>query len=110
MLFTGKDNLEEAREEMKKAASHFVITQGKNGAMIFDGETFIDIEPYKTTAIDSNGAGDMFAGAFLYGITNGHSYASSGKLASMASSRIVSQFGPRLKWHEAKEVLSRLRP
>ena len=108
MLFTGKDNLVEAREEMKKVAKHFVITQGKNGAMIFDGDTFIDIEPYPTTAIDSNGAGDMFAGAFLFGITNGHSYASSGKLASMASSRIVSQFGPRLKWHEAKEILNRL--
>jgi len=110
MLFTGKDNLAEAREEMKKAAKHFVITQGKNGAMIFDGDTFIDIEPYKTVAIDSNGAGDMFAGAFMYGITNGHSYASSGKLASMASSKIVSQFGPRLQWHEAKEILGRLNP
>ncbi|SDD75862.1 Sugar or nucleoside kinase, ribokinase family [Algoriphagus faecimaris] len=110
MLFTGKDNLLEAREELKKVAKHFVITQGKNGAMIFDGDTFIDIEPYKTTAIDSNGAGDMFAGAFLYGITNGHSFASSGKLASMASSKIVSQFGPRLLWHEAKEILNRLNP
>lgn len=110
MLFTGKDNLAEAREEMKKAAKHFVITQGKNGAMIFDGDTFIDIEPYKTVAIDSNGAGDMFAGAFMFGITNGHSYASSGKLASMASSKIVSQFGPRLKWHEAREILARLHP
>lgn len=110
MLFTGKETLAEAREEMKKAAKHFVITQGKNGAMIFDGDTFIDIEPYKTVAIDSNGAGDMFAGAFMYGITNGHSYASSGKLASMASSRVVSQFGPRLKWHEAKEILTKLNP
>jgi sugar/nucleoside kinase (ribokinase family) len=110
MLFTGKDNLAEAREEMKKVAKHFVITQGKNGAMIYDGDTFIDIEPYPTTAIDSNGAGDMFAGAFLFGITNGHSYASSGKLASMASSKIVSQFGPRLKWHEAKDILARLNP
>lgn len=110
MLYTGKDTLSEAREELKKIAKHFVITQGKNGAMIFDGDTFIDIEPYPTTAIDSNGAGDMFAGAFLFGITNGHSYASSGKLASMASSKIVSQFGPRLQGHEAKEILDRLNP
>jgi sugar/nucleoside kinase (ribokinase family) len=110
MLYTGKSNLMEAREELKKTASHFVITQGKNGAMIFDGDTFIDIEPYPTTAIDSNGAGDMFAGAFMYGITNGHSYASSGKLASMASSKIVSQFGPRLQWHEVKGILARLNP
>jgi hypothetical protein len=28
----------------------------------------------------------------------------------MASSRIVSQFGPRLKWHEAKEILTKLIP
>lgn len=110
MIFTGKDNLMEAREELKKVAKHFVITQGKNGAMIYDGDTFIDIEPYPTTAVDSNGAGDMFAGAFMYGITNGHSYASSGKLASMASSKIVSQFGPRLEWHQAKDILSRLNP
>lgn len=108
MLFTGKDNLKGAREELKKVAKKFVITQGKNGALIYDGDTFIDIEPYATTAIDSNGAGDMFAGAFLFGITNGHSYASSGKLASMASSKIVSQFGPRLQWHEAKDILARL--
>ena len=110
LLYTGKDNLEEARQELKKVARHFVITLGKNGALIFDGDTFIEIEPYQTVSIDSNGAGDMFAGAFIYGITNGHSYASSGKLASMASSRIVSQFGPRLKWHEAKEILARLNP
>lgn len=107
-LYTGKQDLKEAREELKKVARRFVITMGKNGAMIFDGDTFIDIEPYQTVSIDSNGAGDMFAGAFIYGITNGHSYASSGKLASMASSKIVSQFGPRLKWHEAKEILGRL--
>lgn len=109
-IFTGKENILEAREDLKRVAKHFVITMGKNGAMIFDGDTYIDIEPYQTVSIDSNGAGDMFAGAFIYGITNGHSYASSGKLASMASSKIVSQFGPRLKWHEAKEILARLNP
>lgn len=108
MLFTDKDNLQEAREELKKAAKRFVITQGENGAMIFDGDTFIDIEPYNVRAIDTNGAGDLFAGAFLYGITNGHSFADSGKLASLASSKVVTQFGPRLEWQQAKEILNNL--
>jgi sugar/nucleoside kinase (ribokinase family) len=105
MLYTGKETLLEAREELKKAAKRFVITQGENGAMIFDGDTFIDIEPYKVQAVDTNGAGDLFAGAFLYGITNGKSYADSGKLASLASSKLVTQFGPRLEWPQAKELL-----
>ena len=108
MAFTGKDNLEEAREALKKEARKFVITQGKNGAMIYDGDTFIDIEPYPVQAVDTNGAGDMFAGAFLYGITNGMTYAGAGKLASLASSRVVSQFGPRLKWHETQAILKKM--
>jgi len=108
MLFTGKDNLEEARQALKRDAKRFVITQGANGAMIFDGDTFIDIEPYKVQAIDTNGAGDLFAGAFLYGITNGKSYADAGKLASLASSKVVTQFGPRLEWHQSKDILAKL--
>lgn len=106
--YTGKDNILEAREELKKDAKRFVITQGKNGAMIFDGDTFIDIEPYNVKAVDANGAGDMFAGAFLYGLTHGMGYAGSGKLASLASSKVVAQYGPRMKWHEVQEILNHL--
>lgn len=104
-IYTGKDNLKEARELLKKEAKRFVITQGANGAMIYDGDTFIDIEPYDVKAVDTNGAGDMYAGAFLYGITNGMGFAGAGKLASLAGSKVVSQFGPRLKWHQMQEIL-----
>ena len=81
---------------------------GKNGATIFDGDTFIDIESYEVDAVDSTGAGDMFAGAFLYGITNGHSYAEAGKLASLASSKVVSKYGPRLDMDQIKAVYDHL--
>ncbi|RJE70349.1 adenosine kinase [Reichenbachiella sp. MSK19-1] len=108
MLYTATDSLLDAREALKAIAKKFVITLGQNGAMIFDGDTFVDIEPYKVEAIDTNGAGDMFAGAFLYGITHGHSFAESGKLASLAASKVVSQFGPRLEKAQALEVLSTL--
>lgn len=104
LKFTDSNNLSVAREELKKVAKRFVITQGKNGAIIFDGDTFIDIEPYGVQAVDTNGAGDMFAGTFLYGITNGHSFAGSGKLASLASSKVVSQYGPRLDMKAIKEI------
>jgi sugar/nucleoside kinase (ribokinase family) len=50
----------------------------------------------------------MFSGAFLYGITHRHSYAEAGKLASLASSRVVAQWGPRLEAHQAKKILSEL--
>lgn len=104
LAYVGTESLMEAREALKKVAKNFVITLGENGAMIWDGVTFIDIEPYQVKAIDSNGAGDMYAGAFLYAVSQGHTCASAGKLASMASSKVVSQFGPRLKAQDSQEI------
>jgi sugar/nucleoside kinase (ribokinase family) len=108
MIYTGATSVAEAREKLKKVAKHFVITLGANGALIYDGDTFIQIDPYKVQAVDTNGAGDMFAGAFMYAITNGHSYAEAGKLASLASSQVVRQWGPRLDLAHIKSLLSQL--
>ena len=108
MIFTGTDSIEAARTQLKQVAKKFVVTRGANGALIYDGDTFITIEPYKVIAVDTNGAGDMFAGAFLYGITHGHSLAQAGKLASLASSRVVSQWGPRLAKNQTQAVLHEL--
>ena len=108
MIFTGADTLHEAREKLKLSAKRFAITLGANGALIYDGDTFIQIEPYAVRAIDTNGAGDMFSGAFLYAITHGHSFAEAGKLASLASSRVVSQWGPRLEPQQMKDLLGDL--
>ena len=107
-LFTGTENLLEARERLKLSAKKFAITLGANGASIFDGDTFVDIEPYRVEAVDTNGAGDMFAGAFLFGITHGHTYAEAGKIASLAASRIVAKFGPRLETSQIREIMDTL--
>lgn len=104
LAFVGTESLTEAREALKKIAKSFVITRGDKGATLFDGTAFIDVEPFKVMAIDSNGAGDMYAGAFLYAISQKHSFAAAGKLASLAASRVVSQFGPRLKLQETQDI------
>lgn len=108
MIFTGTNSVLEARRKLRDLAKRFVITQGENGATIFDGDTFINIEPYKVKAVDTNGAGDMFSGAFMYGITHGHSFAEAGKLASLASSKVVAQWGPRLETSQIQKILSEL--
>ena len=105
--FTDTENLDEAMDKLKKFASSFVITRGNEGAVIWDGEKRIDIRAFETKAIDSNGAGDMFAGAFLFGVTNGLSFEQAGTLASLASSKVVSQFGPRLVKSQMDEILKK---
>lgn len=104
LSFTGKENYEEAALELKKVAKTFAITLGSKGAYVFDGKNDIHIITNKVKAIDTNGAGDLFAGAFLYAITNGHSYAVAGRLACSAASVLVTQFGARLEKEQAKLV------
>ena len=48
-------------------------------------------------AVDTTGAGDMYAGGLLFGITNGLDWQQAGKLASHAAARVVSQMGARLE-------------
>lgn len=104
MAFTETVDLESSAEKLKAFAKTFVITLGDKGAMVYDGTRLINIDPTPVKAIDSNGAGDMYAGAFLFGITHGYDFAVAGKLAGVAASRVVSQFGPRLKTETAREI------
>lgn len=108
MLWSGTDTLDAACEALKGKAKQFAITLGAKGAKLFDGERYMDVAPHHVRAIDSNGAGDMFSGAFLYGLSKGYDFETCGKIASLASSLVVSQFGPRLSPEQHREVLERL--
>ena len=100
MAFTGTESLEAAAESLKQHTKTFAITDGANGAITFDGNTMNQSKGVEAKAIDTNGAGDMFAGAFLYAITSGKSYAWAADLANDCAARVVAQFGPRLESSE----------
>lgn len=97
LAWADTDDLVVAVKALRRVSRAFVVTRGAKGALAFDGTEFIEIAPHEVHAVDTNGAGDMFAGAFLYGITEGHSWEDAGKIASAASARVVSSFGPRLE-------------
>lgn len=102
------EDLKVAMEYLKTISQGFAITKGANGSVVFDGQQLLDIDPVTVKAVDTVGAGDMYAGAFLYGITNGMSYTEAGNLASVASARIVTNYGPRLETSETKSLLNTL--
>ena len=64
--------------------------------MVFDGNQYFSAPAQPITAVDTNGAGDMFAGAYLYGITQGYISLSAAVFANRAASAVVGQYGPRL--------------
>ena len=90
------DSLDTAVEKLKEVANTFVITRGGDGALTFDGNKLTEVSSHKVKAVDTNGAGDMFAGAFLYAITRGEDFPTAGRFASLAAGRIVANYGPRL--------------
>jgi len=100
MAFTGTETLEAASEALKQYTKTFAITDGAKGAVTFDGSSLNQSESVKAEAIDTNGAGDMFAGAFLYAITSSKSYGWAADLANDCAARVVAQFGPRLEAQE----------
>jgi sugar/nucleoside kinase (ribokinase family) len=94
--FTGTETLEAASEALKQYTKTFAITDGAKGAITFDGNSLNQSEGVKAEAIDTNGAGDMFAGAFLYAITAGKGYGWAASLANDCAAKVVARFGPRL--------------
>jgi sugar/nucleoside kinase (ribokinase family) len=102
--FTGLEDLASISKSLSKIAKSFAITMGPKGAFVKDGEREIHVLTNKVEAIDTNGAGDLFAGAYLYALTEGKDAGEAAKLACAAASKLVTKFGARLKRDEILAV------
>ncbi|RLU01071.1 adenosine kinase [Ketobacter sp.] len=105
LTWADTDSIETAADALKAVCKRFAITLGKQGALLFDGSDTLQVPATPVQAVDTNGAGDMFAGAFLYGLTHGYSFEQAGRLATKAAAQLVTQFGPRLKPDQHKPLL-----
>ncbi|GAB5464964.1 MAG: adenosine kinase [Candidatus Kapaibacteriales bacterium] len=95
--FTGKDNVEDAYEVMNSSDYDFVLTKSGKGSVASIARTKYEFDAVKTEAIDTTGAGDMYAAGFMYGLLCCRSIEAAGRIASLTASKVVSQFGARLK-------------
>ncbi len=93
---TGEQDPIEAARAIHKHATNVALTLGADGSILMHGNQAYPIEGVNVKAIDTTGAGDMYAAGVLYGITHGMSWKQAGQLASHAAARIVSQMGARL--------------
>jgi len=96
MIWTSSQTKEEAFGKLKTVSQMAVMTQGKDGAMIWDGKIETHVPGNTAKAIDTTGAGDIFAGAFLASISQDQSFEAAATLANRVAAKLVSQFGARL--------------
>jgi sugar/nucleoside kinase (ribokinase family) len=99
------DELDAAVDFLKRIAKQFAVTRGPKGALVYDGRELIEIDPVTVDAVDTVGAGDMFAGAFLYGVTQGWDYRRAGDLAAAGAAKLVTSLGPRISAEQSQAVL-----
>lgn len=95
--FTGKKTAEDAAHALFEMFSSevVVITQGKEGGIILRNGEIRRYPSFKVNAVDSNGAGDVFHGAFAYGVTKGFSYYDCCVFASAVSALKCTAVGAR---------------
>lgn len=95
-LWTGTNNRDDAMAGLAARCPCFAMTCGKDGALVHDGKTTTMVPGIPAKAVDTTGAGDMFAGAFLYALNAGKTYEEAAALANLAASVLVASFGARL--------------
>lgn len=93
---TGLDDPIHCAHKIHKHCENVALTLGKRGSIIMHKGETLPVEGVETDAIDTTGAGDMYAAGVLYGITNGLAWQKAGHLGSHAAGLVVSQLGARL--------------
>ena len=105
MAFVGAANLEEAFEMLQSRSYTSIITIGEEGSAVVSSQEIIKTPRVNIEPIDTNGAGDMFAGSFMYALLQDHDLKSCAEFANYGAARVVETFGPRLTKDGYQETL-----
>lgn len=94
---TGCDTAEDAARRLFELYTPeiVVITQGKRGGLLYDGETVTHYPIYPAEVVDSNGSGDVFHGAFANAVVRGYAYEKCCHFASAVSAIKCTGVGAR---------------
>ena len=112
MAVTKKADVQGAFAKLARMVPHCVVTDGPHGAHIhYEGREY-HVPAFACEPKDLTGAGDMFAGAFLYGISHGIAADRAARGANFLAMKVITQIGARLHtgakafWDEATLVRS----
>jgi len=102
-------SLNAAIEKLKNKCDLAAITIGKKGSILISNGKERNIDPFIFgKAIDTTGAGDLYAGGFLKGLADGREPEISAKIGSICAGHIVTQLGSRSNTNLLQLVSSNL--
>ncbi len=87
---------QEAFQKLQGIVPNCVVTDGPAGAYIRWHGSEHHVPAFACTPKDATGAGDMFAGTFLYGVTHGLAPEKAARAANYLAMKVITQIGARL--------------
>ncbi|MBT3276003.1 MAG: adenosine kinase, partial [Spirochaetales bacterium] len=110
-LLFGTETANDAAEKLSTVCDIAVVKDGAAGSLVKRSHGAVERIPVRNVkAVDTTGAGDMYAAGFLYGIISGLSDREAGICASYLASRVVetwgAQFPPDKREEVAQEVIT----
>lgn len=105
LAFTGMPEAEQAAKQLYRefGPKVLVVTQGGRGGFFYDGEMH-GYSAFSVQVVDSNGAGDVFHGAFLAAYLEGKNVAEAVTFASAVAALKCSRVGGRASIPGREEV------
>lgn len=94
--FTGASDGDGAFKALKHIVPNVVVSRGADGVLVFFEERDYRVPAFACLPKDLTGAGDMLAGAFLYGITNGIPVEQTARAACFMAMQVITRVGARL--------------
>ncbi|WP_368345618.1 adenosine kinase [Pelagovum sp. HNIBRBA483] len=89
------DDFDEALKQAGEEVEMVACTDSEHGAHVISGRVRRHAPAVPTQIVDATGAGDLFAGAFMWGLVNGHDAETCGRMGCVAASEIISHIGAR---------------
>ena len=74
-----------------------ICTLGSNGVMIIEKGRSYHFDATEANVVDKTGAGDFFAGGYLYGLQKNLSLVDSAEIANRSAAHVISEIGVRPK-------------
>ena len=90
------DRFDDALQRVRKHCEIAALTRSEKGSVIVNGDEVHIIDAEKgVKVVDTTGAGDAYAGGFLYGYTQGLDLVTCGRLGGLMAAEVISHLGPR---------------
>ena len=109
--FTGGLEGEEALNWMSELSEIVILKQGVQGSMIKHNNQITKVSPVRVNALDTTGAGDLYAAGFIYGLLHDVPLHKCGEIGSYLSAKIIEVIGPKMDiqtWEEVQAEVQRI--